>query len=115
VKYSRPPDLKSSSNVSLPFAWITGPATCLPDLCAQAQKFRISMKKASVPNQMISQLIVLHICSTSSIFSDLAMALLLATDYRHPERAFFSKMGRQIGLKFYDAFGGISGQTIITI
>ena len=27
VKYSRPPDLKSSSNVSLPFAWITGPAT----------------------------------------------------------------------------------------
>ena len=25
VKYSRPPDLKSSSNVSLPFAWITGP------------------------------------------------------------------------------------------
>ena len=27
VKYSRPPDLKSSSNVSLPFAWITEPAT----------------------------------------------------------------------------------------
>ena len=27
VKYSRPPDLKSSSNVSLLFAWITGPAT----------------------------------------------------------------------------------------
>jgi hypothetical protein len=27
VKYSRPPDLKSSSNVSLPFAWITGLAT----------------------------------------------------------------------------------------
>ena len=27
VKYSRPPDLKSSSNVSLSFAWITGPAT----------------------------------------------------------------------------------------
>ena len=27
VKYSRPRDLKSSSNVSLPFAWITGPAT----------------------------------------------------------------------------------------
>ena len=27
VKYSRPPDLKSSSNVSLPFAWITGPVT----------------------------------------------------------------------------------------
>ena len=26
-KYSRPPDIKSSSNVSLPFAWITGPAT----------------------------------------------------------------------------------------
>ena len=26
VKYSRPPDLKSSSNVSFPFAWITGPA-----------------------------------------------------------------------------------------
>ena len=25
--HSRPPDLKSSSNVSLPFAWITGPAT----------------------------------------------------------------------------------------
>ena len=25
VKYSRPPDLKSSSNVSLPFAWLTGP------------------------------------------------------------------------------------------
>ena len=25
VKYSRPPDIKSSSNVSLPFAWITGP------------------------------------------------------------------------------------------
>ena len=25
VKYSRPPNLKSSSNVSLPFAWITGP------------------------------------------------------------------------------------------
>ena len=25
VKHSRPPDLKSSSNVSLPFAWITGP------------------------------------------------------------------------------------------
>ena len=27
VKHSRAPDLKSSSNVSLPFAWITGPAT----------------------------------------------------------------------------------------
>ena len=27
MKHSRPPDLKSSSNVSLPFAWITGPAT----------------------------------------------------------------------------------------
>ena len=27
VKHSRPPDLKSSSNVSLPFAWITGLAT----------------------------------------------------------------------------------------
>jgi len=27
VKYSRPPDPKSSSNVSLPFAWITGPKT----------------------------------------------------------------------------------------
>ena len=27
VKYSRPPDLEPSSNVSLPFAWITGPAT----------------------------------------------------------------------------------------
>ena len=26
VKHSRPPDLKSSSNVSLPFAWITGSA-----------------------------------------------------------------------------------------
>ena len=25
VKHSRPPDLKSSSNLSLPFAWITGP------------------------------------------------------------------------------------------
>ena len=25
--HSRPPDLKSSSNVSLPLAWITGPAT----------------------------------------------------------------------------------------
>ena len=25
MKHSRPPDLKSSSNVSLPFAWITGP------------------------------------------------------------------------------------------
>ena len=25
--YSRPPDLKSSSNVSLTFAWITGPET----------------------------------------------------------------------------------------
>ena len=25
VKHSRPPDLKSSSNISLPFAWITGP------------------------------------------------------------------------------------------
>ena len=25
LKHSRPPDLKSSSNVSLPFAWITGP------------------------------------------------------------------------------------------
>ena len=29
VKHSRPPDLKSSSNISLPFAWITGPATDL--------------------------------------------------------------------------------------
>ena len=27
VKYSRPPDLTSSSNVSLQFAWITGPTT----------------------------------------------------------------------------------------
>ena len=27
VKYSRPPDLKSSSNFRLPFAWITGHAT----------------------------------------------------------------------------------------
>ena len=27
VKYGRPPDLKSSSNVSLQFAWIKGPAT----------------------------------------------------------------------------------------
>ena len=27
VKHSRPLDLKSSSNVNLPFAWITGPAT----------------------------------------------------------------------------------------
>ena len=27
VKHSRPPDLKSSSNVGLPYAWITGPAT----------------------------------------------------------------------------------------
>ena len=27
VKHSSPPDLKSSSNVSLPFAWFTGPAT----------------------------------------------------------------------------------------
>ena len=27
VKYSRPPDIKSSSNVSLPFAWITSPET----------------------------------------------------------------------------------------
>ena len=27
MKHSRPPDLKSSSNVSLPLAWITGPAT----------------------------------------------------------------------------------------
>ena len=27
VKYSRPPDLKPSSNVCLPFAWITGSAT----------------------------------------------------------------------------------------
>ena len=26
VKHSRPPDLKSASNVSLPFAWITGTA-----------------------------------------------------------------------------------------
>jgi hypothetical protein len=26
-KHSRPPDLKLTSNVSLPFAWITGPAT----------------------------------------------------------------------------------------
>ena len=25
MKHSRPPDLKSSSNVSLTFAWITGP------------------------------------------------------------------------------------------
>ena len=32
VKYSRPPDLQSASNVSLPFAWITGlardPSNC---------------------------------------------------------------------------------------
>ena len=27
VKHSRPLDLKSSSNVNLPFAWTTGPAT----------------------------------------------------------------------------------------
>ena len=27
VKHSRPPDLKSSSNVTLTFAWVTGPAT----------------------------------------------------------------------------------------
>ena len=27
MNHSRPPDLKSSSYVSLPFAWITGPAT----------------------------------------------------------------------------------------
>ena len=27
MKHSRPPNLKSSSNVSLTFAWITGPAT----------------------------------------------------------------------------------------
>ena len=27
IKHSRPPDLKSSSNVSLQFAWITGPTT----------------------------------------------------------------------------------------
>ena len=27
MKHSRPPDLKSSSNVSLPFTWITGPTT----------------------------------------------------------------------------------------
>ena len=27
VNHSRPPDGKSSSNVSLPFAWITGPET----------------------------------------------------------------------------------------
>ena len=27
VKHSRSPDLKSSSNVSLPFSWITGPPT----------------------------------------------------------------------------------------
>ena len=26
MKYSRPPDLKLSSNVSQPFAWVTGPA-----------------------------------------------------------------------------------------
>ena len=29
VKPSRPPDLKSSSNISLPFAWITGPLKIL--------------------------------------------------------------------------------------
>ena len=27
MKHNRPPDLKSSSNASLPFAWIAGPAT----------------------------------------------------------------------------------------
>ena len=27
MKYSRPPDLTSSSNVSLQFAWVTGPTT----------------------------------------------------------------------------------------
>ena len=27
IEYNRPPDHKSSSNVSLPFAWTTGPAT----------------------------------------------------------------------------------------
>ena len=33
VKHSKLPDLKSYSNVCLPFAWITGPATD-PSLCA---------------------------------------------------------------------------------
>jgi hypothetical protein len=38
MKHSRPPDLKSSSNVSLPFAWITGPRK-------RTQLFRIHILK----------------------------------------------------------------------
>ena len=33
VKYNRPPDLKSSLNVSLPFAWITGPGKQTQLIC----------------------------------------------------------------------------------
>ena len=51
MKHSRPPDLKSSSNVSLPFAWITGPATD-PSLggAYHAQNITVSyFKSADIP------------------------------------------------------------------
>ena len=56
VKYSRPLDLKSSSNVSLPFAWITGPATDPSSLkflythsdFSPVPMFKVSMKSREI-------------------------------------------------------------------
>ena len=44
VKHSGTPDLKSSSNVSLPFAWITGPATD-PSLWAYGMCLNVEYEK----------------------------------------------------------------------
>ena len=50
VKYSRPPDLKSSSNVSFPFAWITGPAT-------HPSYYQNSRRKCSIRIIILSNLV----------------------------------------------------------
>ena len=45
MKHSRPPDLKSSSNVSLPFAWITGPRKRTQLICSKCfQTFQFKEK-----------------------------------------------------------------------
>ena len=44
VKHSKPPDLKASSNVSLPFTWITGPATDSSYALKHCSRYRLSVQ-----------------------------------------------------------------------
>ena len=73
MKHSRPPDLKSSSNVSIPFAWITGPATDPPPLYSDRGVPRENQHRLWKPTASLQYCLPSHVCLLGGTKSSLGM------------------------------------------